>query len=109
MRFLCSLTVLACFGTAQRLFAQDVFEGIPVEPRPSEYNSLLSCIYTGLMMGPGLINYSKNLTRHYEDVPATAFSQARLNWEGRFQAIKKMNGKDRDRPFLIGPCPARAW
>ncbi len=57
-------------------------------------NSLLSCIYTGLMMGPGLINYSKNLTRHYEDVPSTVFNQARLNWDGRFQAIKKMNGSE---------------
>lgn len=57
-------------------------------------NSLLSCIYTGLMMGPGLINYSKNLTRHYEDIPTTVFSQAHLNWEGRFQAIKKMKGRE---------------
>ncbi len=37
MRFLCSLTVLACLAIAQSVLAQDVFEGIPVEPRPSEY------------------------------------------------------------------------
>ncbi|MCZ6513935.1 MAG: succinate dehydrogenase (quinone) flavoprotein subunit, partial [Nitrospinae bacterium] len=31
-------------------------------------NSLLSCIYTGLMMGPGLIQYSRNLGSHFKDV-----------------------------------------
>ena len=37
MRFLCSLMVLACLGIPASVLAQDVFEGIPVEPRPSEY------------------------------------------------------------------------
>ncbi|HJN94975.1 MAG TPA: cupin domain-containing protein [Gammaproteobacteria bacterium] len=37
MRYLYSLTILMCLGTAAIVFAQDVFEGIPVEPRPSEY------------------------------------------------------------------------
>ncbi len=57
-------------------------------------NSLLSCIYTGLMMGPGLISYSQNLRTHFEDVPSTVFDQARDQWRGRFEAIKKMNGKE---------------
>ncbi len=57
-------------------------------------NSLLSCIYTGLMMGPGLIRYSQNLRTHFEDVPSTVFDQARDQWRERFEAIKKMNGKE---------------
>ena len=37
MRFLCSLTILACLGIATNVLAQDPFQGVPVEPRPSEY------------------------------------------------------------------------
>ena len=37
MRFLCSLTVLACLGNAAAALAQDPFAGVPNEPRPSEY------------------------------------------------------------------------
>ncbi len=57
-------------------------------------NSLLSCIYTGLMMGPGLIQYSRNLSSHFEDVPSTVFDQARDQWRGKFEAMKKMNGSE---------------
>ena len=37
MRSLCSLTILACLGIATSVLAQNPFQGIPVEPRPSEY------------------------------------------------------------------------
>ncbi len=37
MRFLWSLAVLAGLGLATSVVAQDPFQGIPVEPRPSEY------------------------------------------------------------------------
>ncbi len=37
MRLLCALTSLACLGIAPSVFAQNPFEGVPVEPRPSEY------------------------------------------------------------------------
>jgi succinate dehydrogenase flavoprotein subunit len=57
-------------------------------------NSLLSCIYTGLMMGPGLISYSQNLRTHFEDVPSTVFDQARDQWQERMQGFKQMNGKE---------------
>jgi succinate dehydrogenase / fumarate reductase flavoprotein subunit len=62
-------------------------------------NSLLSCIYTGLMMGPGLISYSHNLRTHCEDVPSTVFDQARDQWIGRFEVIKKMSGKEN--PYVL--------
>jgi len=57
-------------------------------------NSLLSCIYTGLMMAPGMIRYSQNLDRHYEDVPSTVFDNAQKEWQSRFDDIKRMNGKE---------------
>ena len=37
MRFIYSLTLLACLASTGNVLAQNVFEGIPVEPRPSEY------------------------------------------------------------------------
>ena len=57
-------------------------------------NSLLSCIYTGLMMGPGMIRYSQNLRTHFEDVPSTVFDQARDEWKEKFADFKKKNGKE---------------
>ena len=62
-------------------------------------NSLLSCIYTGLMMGPGLIQYSRNLDSHFDDVPSTLFDQARDQWRERFETIKKMKG--RENPYTL--------
>lgn len=55
-------------------------------------NSLLSCIYTGLMIAPGVINYAKNLKTAPEDLPTTIFDDARSHWESRFKNIKKMDG-----------------
>ncbi len=57
-------------------------------------NSLLSCIYSGLMMGPGLINYSRNQNRHHEDIPSTVFDQARDQWREQFKANQEMNGSE---------------
>lgn len=57
-------------------------------------NSLLSCIYTGLMMAPGIINYANNLDRSAEDIPSTLFDDARGYWEDRFKTIKAMDGKE---------------
>ena len=37
MQFLYSLTLLTCLASTGNVLAQNVFEGIPVEPRPSEY------------------------------------------------------------------------
>ncbi len=62
-------------------------------------NSLLSCIYTGLMMGPGLISYSQNLRAHFEDVPSTVFDQARDQWQERMQGFRQMNGKEN--PYVL--------
>jgi succinate dehydrogenase / fumarate reductase flavoprotein subunit len=55
-------------------------------------NSLLSCIYTGLMMGPGVLNYTENLLQSSEDVPSSIFDDAKSYWTGRFKSIEKMDG-----------------
>ncbi len=57
-------------------------------------NSLLSCIYSGIMMGPGVANYTKTLDKAPEDIPSSVFDQARIKWESRFKEIKSMNGKE---------------
>lgn len=57
-------------------------------------NSLLSCIYSGLLLGPGLINYTKNQKKAAEDYPSSLFEEAQSYWENRFKEIGKMNGKE---------------
>ena len=57
-------------------------------------NSLLSCIYTGLMMSPGVINYVKNLPEAAEDHPQKVFDDASRQWQERFSDINKMNGSE---------------
>ena len=57
-------------------------------------NSLLSCIYTGLMMGPGVLSYAENLSKSTEDIPSSIFSDAKSYWTERFNSISKMNGSE---------------
>ena len=55
-------------------------------------NSLLSCIYTGLMMGPGIVNYIKNQKESADDLPSSLFDQAQQQWQEKFNNIRKMKG-----------------
>ncbi|MBF0286236.1 MAG: succinate dehydrogenase flavoprotein subunit [SAR324 cluster bacterium] len=57
-------------------------------------NSLLSCIYTGLMMGPGVVNYVKNVDQAAEDIPSSVFEKAVQEKKERFDQIKAMKGKE---------------
>ncbi len=57
-------------------------------------NSLLSCIYTGLMMGPGIVNYIKNQKESADDLPSSLFDQAQQQWQEKFNNIKQMNGTE---------------
>ena len=54
-------------------------------------NSLLSCIYTGLMMARGIMNYTDSLEKSVDDIPSTVFDDARNHWKTRFKEIKKMS------------------
>ena len=57
-------------------------------------NSLLSCIYTGLMMARGIMNYTDSLEKSVDDIPSTVFDDTRSHWQNRFNDIKKMNGSE---------------
>ncbi len=57
-------------------------------------NSLLSCIYTGLMMSPGVLNYVKNVPEMADDVPEKLFTEATKQWQEKYAEIKKMSGNE---------------
>ena len=57
-------------------------------------NSLLSCIYTGLMMSPGVLNYVKNVPEVADDVPEKLFTEATKQWQEKYAEIKKMSGNE---------------
>lgn len=55
-------------------------------------NSLLSCIYGGMLAGPSMISYSKNNAPG--KVPDAVFESARKYWVDRFETLRKMSGKE---------------
>ena len=57
-------------------------------------NSLLSCIYTGLMMSPGVLNYVKNVPETADDAPEKLFTEATKQWQEKYAEIKKMSGNE---------------
>jgi succinate dehydrogenase / fumarate reductase flavoprotein subunit len=63
-------------------------------------NSLLSCIYSGMIGGPAMISYSKNQTKGAEGVSPRYFSDAVKYWQDRYNTIKAMNGTEN--PYQIG-------
>jgi succinate dehydrogenase / fumarate reductase flavoprotein subunit len=61
-------------------------------------NSLLSCIYAGMIGGPAMISYSKS---SQAKPPAQAvFDRAKQYWVERFEQIRKMDGAEN--PYMIG-------
>jgi succinate dehydrogenase / fumarate reductase flavoprotein subunit len=63
-------------------------------------NSLLSCIYAGMIAGPAMISYAKNAAPKKGDVPKTMLGQGRTYWSERFDKIYKMDGTEN--PYVIG-------
>ncbi|MBF0351956.1 MAG: succinate dehydrogenase flavoprotein subunit [SAR324 cluster bacterium] len=57
-------------------------------------NSLLSCIYAGMMMAPGVMNYVKNVPQSADGMANTIFENAAKQWNERYTSIKKMKGKE---------------
>src|SRR5438309_7316597 len=53
-------------------------------------NSLLSCIYAGMIGGPAMIGYAKNAAPKKGDVPAALLASAKQQWVERFAAIYAM-------------------
>ncbi len=62
-------------------------------------NSLLSCIYGGLVCGPALASYRKSLAKSSSDLPRSLFEKARAKEEAKFDAIVKMDGEEN--PFAL--------
>ncbi len=60
-------------------------------------NSLLSCIYAGMIGGPAMASYAKSNT---QKAPADKhFEQAKKYWVERFEQIRKMDGNEN--PYVI--------
>lgn len=57
-------------------------------------NSLLSCIYGGLVTGPAIASYVKNLPNSSFDVKSSLFEKATKRERDRYDAILAMNGKE---------------
>ncbi|MCL6516580.1 succinate dehydrogenase flavoprotein subunit [Alicyclobacillus sp.] len=57
-------------------------------------NSLLSCIYGGMVAGPAVVRYLKGLKRSCDSLPETLYQQYRRREEEKFDAILKMDGPE---------------
>jgi succinate dehydrogenase / fumarate reductase flavoprotein subunit len=63
-------------------------------------NSLLSCIYAGMIGGPSMISYAKNNAAKKGDTPASLLQGAKQQWVERFASIYKMDGAEN--PYVLG-------
>jgi succinate dehydrogenase / fumarate reductase, flavoprotein subunit len=63
-------------------------------------NSLLSCIYAGMIAGPAMISYARNAAPKKGDVPQGLLGSNRQRWVERFDSIYKMAGTEN--PYVIG-------
>jgi succinate dehydrogenase / fumarate reductase, flavoprotein subunit len=57
-------------------------------------NSLLSCLWAGLVAGPAIASYRRNLARSAWDMPSSLFDKAEKREAKRFEAIAAMNGDE---------------
>ncbi|CAN5924674.1 succinate dehydrogenase flavoprotein subunit [soil metagenome] len=62
-------------------------------------NSLLSCIYGGIVAGPAIAAYVNNLDKSSFDVKSSVFEKAAQRERDRYQAILKTDGKEN--PYKI--------
>ncbi|MFN0061089.1 MAG: succinate dehydrogenase flavoprotein subunit [Myxococcaceae bacterium] len=57
-------------------------------------NSLLSCIYSGLIGGPAMVAYAQNNAKSAKAVPEKYFSDAKKSWDDRMSGIRRMDGPE---------------
>ena len=62
-------------------------------------NSLLSCIYAGLVTGPAMAAYRKNLGKSAWDLPASFFEKHEKRETDKHEAILKMEGDEN--PYIL--------
>ncbi len=67
-------------------------------------NSLLSCLYGGMVAGPAIAAYADNLGRSAFDLPAATFEAAEKREQKRFEALLSRSvgtGRKGENPFVI--------
>ncbi|MCL6633017.1 MAG: succinate dehydrogenase flavoprotein subunit [Alicyclobacillus herbarius] len=57
-------------------------------------NSLLSCIYGGMIAGPNAVNYARNLNKSSADIEASVFERYRKQQQDKFEDLLKMEGDE---------------
>ncbi len=57
-------------------------------------NSLLSCLWAGLVAGPAIASYRKSLARSAWDLPSSLFDKAQKREEKKYEAIMAMDGNE---------------
>ncbi len=62
-------------------------------------NSLLSCIWGGMITGPALVTYRKNLAKSSYDLSSSVFEKAEKREREKYEAILKMDGPEN--PYRI--------
>ncbi len=62
-------------------------------------NSLLSCIYSGQIGGPAMVNYAKSNASSAAAASDKHFQSAQTYWKERFEGIRKMNGAEN--PYVL--------
>ncbi len=62
-------------------------------------NSLLSCIWGGMVCGPAMASYRKNMKKSSFDVAESVFAKAIEREEKRYQSILEMDGEEN--PYQI--------
>jgi succinate dehydrogenase / fumarate reductase flavoprotein subunit len=63
-------------------------------------NSLLSCIYAGMIAGPAMALYAKNAKKASASLDEGLFASAARRWKERFDRILRMDGSEN--PYQIG-------
>ena len=62
-------------------------------------NSLLSCIYGGMVAGPAMVSYVKNMGASAFDAKSSLFDKAAKREKDRYEAILKMDGPEN--PYML--------
>ena len=63
-------------------------------------NSLLSCIYAGMVAGPSTGKWAKGLKQHEDELPSSLFDAAVKKHTDKIDGIKKMSGTENS--FALG-------
>ncbi|EPZ49033.1 succinate dehydrogenase flavoprotein subunit [Alicyclobacillus acidoterrestris] len=57
-------------------------------------NSLLSCIYGGMVAGPNAVRYAKNIKKSVDSLPESLFESYTKKYQDDFESILKMEGDE---------------